>query len=66
MEYHTIGDIVEEHNEGNWDADRLKTDAGSEGDNTFNLFQPEWPEVTYHTTDFYQAGMSIVDIAWTS
>ena len=66
VEHLNGGVIGDGHDEGSRDADsnrtmdRVGADAGSEEDETLTLFQPEWPEVTYHTTDFKQAGMSIV------
>ena len=41
--------------------DGLEADAGSGEDKTEFLFQPEWPEVTYFTTDLKQAGTAIVN-----
>ena len=41
--------------------DGLEADAGSGEDKTEFLFQPEWPEVTYFTTDLKQAGTEIVN-----
>ena len=53
-----LGETLEGSGEG--EADRKEgAETGSGEDDAGLLFQPEWPEVTYFTTDMKQAGMSV-------